>query len=227
MFTSSRIILISSGNAACSFFQRFLKYILHPSIAYRPSPAWVETSSAGYKMEPVPVKVSAIVDILSKYIFWWWRVWFLLQPSKQVLKLGPRHKGQDSQRFCLELSAASLVLGMFLCSSKHKDWTGGLEKRENNLPCWSSFPLDYTVTALFLITVPSFRIEPESPVSNMQLSTPGVSIPALCQLLFFLTVGSRKKVTSLLAHIQLCLIDSYTIVKELFTTILFWWRTQF
>lgn len=101
VFTSSSIILISSGNAAWSFFQRFLKYILHPSIAYRPSPAWVETSSAGYKMEPVPMKVSAIVDIPSKYIFWWWRVWFLLQPSKQVLKLGPRHKGQDSQHFCL------------------------------------------------------------------------------------------------------------------------------
>lgn len=103
----------------------------------------------------------------------------------------------------------------------------GLGKRKNNLPYWSFFSLDYAVTALFLITAPSFRTEPESPVSSMQLSAPGVSIPALCQLLFFLTIGSRKKVTSLLAHIQLCLIDSYTVVKELFATILFWWRTRF
>lgn len=53
----------------------------------------------------------------------------------------------------------------------------------------------------------------------MQLPTLGVPIPVLSQLLFFLCVGSRKKVTCLLAYIQLCLIDNYTIVKQLFATI--------
>lgn len=52
----------------------------------------------------------------------------------------------------------------------------------------------------------------------MQLSPPGVPIPALSQLLFFLSVGSRKKVTCLLAHIQLFLTDGYTRVKELFAS---------
>lgn len=108
---------------------------------------------------------------------------------------------------------------MFQCSSKHEVWADGLGKRKNYLPCCSSFPLDYTVAALFLIIVLSFKIEAESPVGSVQLPTLGVPIPVLSQLLFFLRVGSRKKVTCLLAYIQLCLIDNYTIVKQLFATI--------
>lgn len=44
------------------------------------------------------------------------------------------------------------------------------------------------------------------------------SIPA-SQLLLFLYTGSIKKVTFLLAHIQLCLIDICTTVKQLYAAI--------
>lgn len=52
----------------------------------------------------------------------------------------------------------------------------------------------------------------------MQSSAPGVLfLPS--QLLLLLQAGSIKRVTCLLAHIQLCLMDIYTTVKQLFAAI--------
>lgn len=78
--------------------------------------------------------------------------------------------------------------------------------------------MDCTFGALFLIIVPSLKAEPERPESSMQSSAPGVPLlPS--QLLLLLHAGSIKKVTCLLAHIQLCLIDIYTRVKQLFAAV--------
>lgn len=52
----------------------------------------------------------------------------------------------------------------------------------------------------------------------MQSSAPGVPfLPS--QLLLFLHTGNIKRMTCLLAHIQLCWIDIYTIVKQLLAAI--------
>lgn len=100
-----------------------------------------------------------------------------------------------------------------------------MDLEEGKITCpdpdpWSSFPLNYTVAALVLINC--IHLQNKARDTSKQRAIIYSRCSHSCPFsAIILPLCKQQKVTYLLAHIQLCLIESYTIAKQLSATISF------